>query len=65
MSSGTEQQDGLCDAPNRHCTILDMCKFQGHHTDQACYESGIMSPEYPRRNAVLAHMRSDLGFDLS
>jgi hypothetical protein len=22
-------------------------EFQGHHTGQACYKSGIMPPEYP------------------
>jgi hypothetical protein len=22
-------------------------EIQGHHTNQACYKSGIMSPEYP------------------
>jgi len=24
------------------------CEFQGHQTNQACYKSGIMSPEYQR-----------------
>ena len=22
-------------------------EFQGHHTNQACYKSGAISPEYP------------------
>jgi len=24
-----------------------LVQFGGHHTNQACYKSGIMSPEYP------------------
>jgi len=24
-------------------------KFQGHHTNQACYKSGIMSPGYHQK----------------
>lgn len=27
---------------------LKKSEFQGHHTNQACYKSGIMSPEYPK-----------------
>jgi len=26
--------------------IVPISEFQGHHTNQACYKSGIMSPEY-------------------
>ncbi|TEU16388.1 MAG: DUF1330 domain-containing protein [Dehalococcoidia bacterium] len=27
---------------------IAILEFQGHHTNQACYKSGIMSPEYQK-----------------